>query len=303
MKMMAVSYLRLQVAQQRQHLRLGGDVDRRRRLVGDQQARLAAQRHGDHGALAQAARELPGIGVDPLLRHRDADVAEQADRDVARLGPRELAAVVLPAMTVQQDRLDDLVADRVHRAEGGHRLLRDQRDLARRGCRASPAPRGGSLREIDRLRAVAPAEADLARGDAAGPFDQLQDRLHGHALAAAAFADDAEHLAGHDVEAGAVDGAHQPLVHREGDAEVADREQRGRTSFIGASVAVRVGGIAQPVADEVEGQHRDDDDQAGDQQPRRQRQGLDVLRLLQQHAPADRRRPDAEAEEATATSR
>jgi hypothetical protein len=33
-------------------------------------------------------------------------------------------------MTVQLDRLDDLVADRVHGAEGRHRLLRDERDLA-----------------------------------------------------------------------------------------------------------------------------------------------------------------------------
>ena len=28
--------------------------------LGDQQAGLAAKRHGDHGALAQAAGELPG---------------------------------------------------------------------------------------------------------------------------------------------------------------------------------------------------------------------------------------------------
>ena len=33
-------------------------------------------------------------------------------------------------MRVQQDRLDDLVAHRVHGAEGRHRLLRNQRDLA-----------------------------------------------------------------------------------------------------------------------------------------------------------------------------
>ena len=162
------------------------------------------------------------------------------------------------------------------------------------------------LGEVDHLAALpsAAAEADLARGDAARPLDELQDRLHGHALAAAALADDAQHLAGHDVEAGAVDGAHQALVEREGDAQVADREQRGSASaFTAASMAVGVGGIAQPVADEVEGQHRDDDDQAGDQQPGRQRQGLDVLRLLQQHAPADRRRADAEARGRRATSR
>src|SRR5436190_20696579 len=63
-------------------------------------------------------------------------------------------------------------------------------------------------------------------------------------------------------------------------------ERRGWVSVVTAiSMAIRVGGIAQAVADKVEGQHRDDDDQAGDQQPGRQRQGLDVLRLLQQHAP------------------
>ena len=37
---------------------------------------------------------------------------------------------------------------------------------------------------------------------------------------------------------------------------------------------------------------------AGQQQPGRDRQRLDVLGLLQQHAPADRRRPQAETEEA-----
>ena len=222
--------LGLQVAQQRQHLGLGGDVDRGGRLVGDQQARLAGKRHGDHGALAQAARELPGIGVDALFRHRDADVAEQADRDVARLAPGELARAG-PAVAVQQDGLDDLVAHRVHRAEGGHRFLRDQRDLAAADVAHRRAARR-QLGEVDHLAALflagrAAAEADLARGDASRQLDELQDRLHGHALAAAAFAHDAQHLPGHDVEAGAVDGAHQPLVEREGDFQVAHREQRG----------------------------------------------------------------------------
>src|ERR1700733_13717626 len=72
--------------------------------------------------------------------------------------------------------------------------------------------------------------------------------------------------------------------------------RRSRTCSRG-SVAVGIGGIAQAVAYKVERQHRDDDDEARDQQPRRECQGLDVLRLLQQHAPAYRRRTDAEAEE------
>ena len=215
--------LGLQVAQQAEHLGLGGDVDGGGRLIGDQQARLAAKRHGDHGALAQAAGELPGVGVDPLLRHRDADVAKQADRDVACLAPAELA-IGLPALAVQQDGLDDLIADRVHRAEGGHRFLWDQRDLAAADVAHVGSSRG-QAGEIDHAVAVAAAEADFARGDSSRPLDELQDRLHRHALAAAALADDAEHLSGHDVEAGAVDGAHQTLVEGEGDPQVADREQ------------------------------------------------------------------------------
>ena len=47
--------LGLQVLDEAQDLRLDGDVERGGRLVGDQQRRPADQRHGDHGALAQAA--------------------------------------------------------------------------------------------------------------------------------------------------------------------------------------------------------------------------------------------------------
>src|SRR5438477_2483292 len=74
-------------------------------------------------------------------------------------------------------------------------------------------------------------------------------------------------------------------------------ESRGSLEFTACSMAVGVGGITQPIAHEVEGQHRDDDDQAGDQEPWREGQGLDVLRFLQEHAPADGRGADAEAKE------
>ena len=50
-----------------QDLRLDGDVERGGRLVGDQQRRPADQRHGDHGALAQAARQFEGIGAQRAL--------------------------------------------------------------------------------------------------------------------------------------------------------------------------------------------------------------------------------------------
>ena len=135
--------LALELAQEVQHLRLGRDVDRRRRLVGDEEARLAGQRHGDHRALAEAARELPGVGVQALLGHGDADVAEQLGGDLPGFGPRERRSVRPPLAPVKLDRLDDLVPDRVDRAERGHRLLGNERDLAPRIARIS-GPRGAS---------------------------------------------------------------------------------------------------------------------------------------------------------------
>ena len=51
----------LQLLDQLQNLRLDRDVQRGRRLVGDHELRVAGQGHGDHHALAHAARQLVGI--------------------------------------------------------------------------------------------------------------------------------------------------------------------------------------------------------------------------------------------------
>jgi hypothetical protein len=58
MRMIAGAVLPLQLSHQLQHLRLHGDVERRRRLVGDQHLGAAGQRHGDHHPLAHAAGQL-----------------------------------------------------------------------------------------------------------------------------------------------------------------------------------------------------------------------------------------------------
>ncbi len=80
----AHAQLALQPPQQDQHLHLHGRVERRRRLVGEQQARLARQRHRDHRALPQAARQFVRVGVEPALRGRDAHEVEQLQRPGAR---------------------------------------------------------------------------------------------------------------------------------------------------------------------------------------------------------------------------
>ncbi len=59
--------LALQILEQLQYLRLDGDVERRRRLVGDQQIGFVGERHGDHHPLALPAGELVREGLEPPL--------------------------------------------------------------------------------------------------------------------------------------------------------------------------------------------------------------------------------------------
>ncbi|MEI2612901.1 MAG: hypothetical protein V9G20_30025 [Candidatus Promineifilaceae bacterium] len=66
--------LGLQLHQQIEDLLLDGHVERRGRLVGDQQLRVAGDRHGDHHALALAARHLVREGAEPLGGIGDADL-------------------------------------------------------------------------------------------------------------------------------------------------------------------------------------------------------------------------------------
>ncbi len=102
-------------------LRLDGDVERGRRLVGDEQLRIAGDRHGDHDALVHAAGELVREGGEPALGRGNADLLEQLDR----APPRRLAVHAL----MQAQRLGDLEADREARVEARRRLLEDHRHV------------------------------------------------------------------------------------------------------------------------------------------------------------------------------
>ena len=145
--------------QQVEDLGLDGDVERGGRLVGDQQRRLAGQRHRDHHALAHAARQLVRIVVEPLRRRRDAHQLEHLDR--ARSAPPAATSCVW-----RQDRLDDLLADRVDRVERGHRLLEDHRHLAA----AQPAPLvGRQPQQVAVARTAPPRPRPCPAGSAPAP--------------------------------------------------------------------------------------------------------------------------------------
>ena len=74
----------LQEPDQRQDLRLDRHVERGGRLVGDQQPRLAGKRHGDHHALAHAARQLVRILRRTPIGSRNVHQPQQLDRPLAR---------------------------------------------------------------------------------------------------------------------------------------------------------------------------------------------------------------------------
>ena len=107
-----------------------------------------------------------------------------------------------------------------------------------------------------RSRSLA-VEDQAVGGDLAGPGDEPHQRQHGDALARAGFADDAEHLALLDREIEVVDRVQQAAARSELDREVADLDQRPSALQLG------IEGVAQPVAHQVEGEHGDQDGEAG----------------------------------------
>ena len=199
------------VAHQVEDPRLDRHVERGRRLVGDQDLRVAGERHRDHHALAHAAGELVRVLVDAPLRRRDADEVEQLDRALraprARDSPR-----------CRRSTSRDLVADREDRVERRHRLLEDERDLA-------PAD-AAQMRVAGAASRSTPVEAARAARRRASRGSSREQRHRGDALAAARLADDAEHLARREREREPVDGVHGAVVGLEAHREVADVEQR-----------------------------------------------------------------------------
>ncbi len=152
--------LLLQLAHQIEDLRLDRHVECGRRLVGDQELRVAGERHRDHHPLPHAARELVRVFADAPPGLGNMHQAQHVDRAV------ECRPAVEPL--VQGQGLGDLMADRQHRVQRGHRLLEDHRDLVA----ANLAHLG--LAEAEK---VATGKADHAGNDAPGRRgDQPQDR-------------------------------------------------------------------------------------------------------------------------------
>ena len=250
-----------------QDLRLYGDIEGGRGFVGNQDLWFARERPGDHCPLPHTAAQLMRIGIHHELRAGYADHLQHLDRAL----PRGLLVETL----MQTDDFDDLCPNGVDRAQRGHRFLEHHRDLA--------APDRTQLlavvavgREVD--DSLLPEESDLPRDDSAGRggYDP-HDRLCGHALAAATLPDDAEGPPTIHVEIDTVYRSDRPFF---------ELEMRMETSYfeyllhLPAPLPVRVCGVAQAVSDEVEREHREDDENRRKEKPRMLRHRTHVLRLL-----------------------
>ena len=204
--------LLLQFAHQVEDLRLDRHIERGRRLVGDQQLRVAGERHRDHDALAHAAGKLVRVLLDAAFGLGNVDEPQHRHRLLQRLGAAEAL--------VQAQYLADLAPDRHHRVERGHRLLEDHRDFVA----ADPPHLGLAEREQ-----VTPGKADRPRDDPARRRgDEAQHGQGGDALAAAGLADDGEGFSGHHPERHPVDGTDDPVAGEEPGAQVLDLEQGRR---------------------------------------------------------------------------
>ena len=110
-----------QVAEQAQNLHLHGDVQRGRRFVGNQQPRFRREGDGDHRPLAHTAGKFVRIAIEPILRVRDADLAQQGQRIFPRL------TAVCRKMEAPAFR--DLLPNGHHRIEMAGRVLENHTDF------------------------------------------------------------------------------------------------------------------------------------------------------------------------------
>ena len=191
--------LALQVLQQVDDLGLDRNVQRRHRLVADDEVRVHRQGSRDADALALATGELVGVAI--------REVRVQPDEPQQLLHPP--SPILDRADRVVVQRLLQDVADRHPRIERRERVLEDHLHLP-----AHPPQRGAA--ELGDLLAV---EVDRAPRDREQAGDQPRER----GLPATGLADEAQGLATPDLQVDAVDRSHgkageatdgEMLVHR-----------------------------------------------------------------------------------------
>ena len=168
-----------------EHLRLDGHVQRRRRLVGDQQPRLVDQRCRDHHALAHAARQLVRELSQDLLGIAEAHLAQQLERPARGWS----GTLRLPCASIASTSWRSTVISGLRLDIGSWKIM------------AISEPRSGRSTRLrrgqDRVRRTGSTPSMSSSGVGQQPHDRARD----HGLARAAFADQGEELPRRDAEA------------------------------------------------------------------------------------------------------
>jgi len=175
---------RLEVAEQREHLRLDALVEGADGFVGHQQVRVEVERPREREALFLSAGEFVRIPV--VVRGGQTDSFEEVFSD------RSSALSLGQSMGCEW--LDDRLTDRHARVETRRRVLKDH------PCASAKALEG---------RAVVLADVLTVEDDsAASRFFEPEHSPRSGRFPTAGLADQADYLAATDVEADAIDGAY-----------------------------------------------------------------------------------------------
>ncbi len=196
-----------ELAHQLQDLLLHRDVECRRGFVGDKDLGAAGQRHGDHDALAHAARQFMRILAHAPRRLGDVDGVEH--------GASAGFSARAPVGIVSADRFSELRADRHHRIQRRHWLLENHGDLT------AAQPAHGAFRQGQE---VAAGEYNRAAALLQRRRQEPHDGERRQRLARARLAREAQGLSGLERETHALEHGLQALRRPRVDREIADRE-------------------------------------------------------------------------------
>ena len=204
--------LPVQVDDQFHDLGLDRDVQGGSRLIRNEQLRPAAERAGDHHALAHPAGEFVGILVKTLFRIRDPDKAEHLDGLFLCLAAGELPAV--RGAGVDPHGFHDLIPAGENRVQRAQAVLKDHGDPAAAHRLHLFFRQGEKVFPFKEDLTLVPGEALLVI--------EAHDRLAGDRLAAAGLAHQAEDLTALHMEGDALHRGHQTALRAEAGGEVID---------------------------------------------------------------------------------
>src|SRR5918992_414623 len=161
-----------------EHLGLDGRVEAARRLVEDEEPRIARERHRDDDPLLHAAGQLMRVALEDASRVGDPDLLERLESPPPRVVETEDDKGFL-----------DLGPDLDRRIQRRGRILVDHRDAA------GPEPLQVAAGEPGYVDTV---DEDAPRGDPPVPRQVAERGVGGGRLAAPRLADEPVRLAGAD---------------------------------------------------------------------------------------------------------